>query len=285
MKENKLFSFLYVVTLITLLLFLNYCSEDKNNPLNSNENNIEQIEGYSLVWNDEFNDSQVNLIDWVYEVNADGGGNNELQYYTSRAENSFVNEGNLHIVAKRESFTGPDGARDYTSARMTTQNRQTFQYGIIKARIKLPYGQGLWPAFWMLGDNISQVGWPKCGEIDIMEMIGGGNGRDNVVYGTLHWDSNGHAEFGRSFSLSSGIFNNDFHEFTINWDSEKIEMLVDGQVFNTVVITNASMSEFHQPFFIILNVAVGGNWPGAPNNQTVFPQEMIVDYVRVYQKK
>jgi len=136
----------------------------------------------------------------------------------------------------------------------------------------------------MLGSNIDLLGWPQCGEIDIMEMIGGGDERDNATYGTLHWDANGHQEKGKSEKLLSGIFNDDFHEFTVNWDSTKVEWQLDNKSFSSLDITDHLMSEFHQDFFIILNLAVGGNWPGNPNSQTVFPQEMVVDYVRVYQK-
>ncbi len=271
----------YIILLIVFSVILTYCSDSGTNP--DDKDTAPVVEGYNLVWNDEFEGSSIDLNKWVHEVNGNPD-NNELQYYSPRVENSYVNNGSLYIVARREQFTGTDGTRDYTSARMTTQNTQTFQYGKVTARMKLPFGQGLWPAFWMLGSNINQVSWPECGEIDIMEMIGGGNGRDNVTHATLHWDNNGYQSLTQSFALGDGIFNNDFHEFTINWDSEKIEWLLDDQIFFTLPITDASMSEFHQPFFIIFNVAVGGNWPGAPNPQTVFPQEMVVDYVRVYQK-
>ena len=281
----KYMNYLYFTLLILLSATLTYCSEDKNNPVEENGNiDSVKIEGYTLFWNDEFDGATVDNEKWSYEVNADGGGNNELQYYTSRLENSFVNEGNLHIVAHQEEYSAEGQTRYYTSARLVTKNAKSFMYGKITARIKLPYGQGIWPAFWMLGLNINDVGWPKCGEIDIMEMVGGGDGRDNVTHGTLHWDDNGHKFQGNSKSLSNGIFNDDFHEFTINWDNEKIDWFLDDNIFYTLNISDQSMSEFHQHHFIILNLAVGGNWPGNPSPQTVFPQEMVVDYVRVYQK-
>jgi beta-glucanase (GH16 family) len=272
----------------TLLLFLSVslinCSEDKNNPVKEDEKGESiEIEGYNLLWNDEFEGSSIDPANWSYEVNADGGGNNELQYYTSRQENSNLSDGYLNIISRQEEYTSNGKTRYYTSARLVTQETKSFMYGKITARIKLPYGQGIWPAFWMLGININEVGWPKCGEIDIMEMIGGGDGRDNVTHGTLHWDDNGHKYQGGSKKLASGIFNDDFHEFTINWDSEKIEWLLDGQPYYSLNITSEAMSEFHQHFFIILNLAVGGNWPGDPVPQTLFPQTMQVDYVRVYQ--
>jgi beta-glucanase (GH16 family) len=156
-------------------------------------------------------------------------------------------------------------------------------YGRIEASLKLPYGQGLWPAFWMLGINISQIGWPACGEIDIMEMIGGGDGRDNVTHGTLHWDDNGRKYRGGSTSCDEGILHDNFHVYAVEWDEEKIDWYFDDELYFTLDITDPAMSEFHEHFFIILNVAVGGNWPGDPDASTVWPQEMIVDYVRVYE--
>jgi beta-glucanase (GH16 family) len=212
------------------------------------------------------------------EIGGSGWGNNELQYYTNNTTNAMVNNGLLTITALKESY----GGRQYTSARITTQNKFTFKYGRVEARIKLPYGQGIWPAFWMLGANFSSVGWPTCGEVDIMEMVGG-TGKDNRVYSTLHWDNGGHQEYGSSYSLSPGIFADDFHVFSIEWDENKIRSYVDGNPFFVIDITPAFLSEFHQNFFLIMNVAVGGNWPGSPNASTVFPQTMQVDYVRVYQ--
>lgn len=272
-----------IIAFIIFFGFTTFGCSDNSNPTKENDDSL-NIEGYTLIWNDEFEGSKINSSNWIHEVNGYGGGNNELQYYTDREENSFVSGGNLHIIAKQETYTGVDGTRYYTSARMNTQFTQTFKYGKITARIKLPYGQGIWPAFWMLGENISQIGWPSCGEIDIMEMIGGGDGRDNVVHGTLHWEQNGHQYYGGSTKLVSGIFADDFHEFTINWDSEKIEWLLDGVVYHTASIQPQHMAAFHNEFFIILNLAIGGNWPGNPSAQTVFPQEMLVDYVRVYSK-
>lgn len=274
----------FIVLLIMLSALFTYCSRDNSNSENRNSGDDSlNIAGYNLVWNDEFDGDQIDKNKWMNVVTGNPA-NNELQYYTSRDENSYVKDGNLFIIAKREEYTGPDGTRSYTSARLNTSKTKTFQYGKVTARIKLPQGQGIWPAFWMLGSNIDLLGWPQCGEIDIMEMIGGGDDRDNTTYGTLHWDANGHQEKGESEKLSSGIFNDDFHEFTVNWDSTKVEWFLDNKSFSTLDITDHLMSEFHQEFFIILNLAVGGNWPGNPNSETVFPQEMVVDYVRVYQK-
>jgi beta-glucanase (GH16 family) len=233
-----------------------------------------------LVWADEFN--YTGLPDpskWNMETGGNGWGNNELQYYTNTENNAMVENGILTITARKESFQGSD----YTSARITTQNKFDFKYGRIEARMKLPYGQGLWPAFWMLGANFNSVGWPACGEIDIMEMVGGTN-QDNTVYSTLHWDNNGSkADYGKSYTLPTGNFADGYHIFAIEWNNTKITAFVDDTQYFVIDITPAALSEFQQNFFIILNVAVGGTWPGPPDASTVFPQTMEVDYVRVYQ--
>ncbi|OGU70156.1 MAG: hypothetical protein A2V93_03745 [Ignavibacteria bacterium RBG_16_34_14] len=244
---------------------------------------IAQISLYSqnwqLVWFDEFNETSLDLNSWTREVGGNGWGNNELQYYTDRENNSYLQDGKLIIKAIKENY----GGRSYTSARLKTQNKKFWKYGKIEVRMKLPFGQGIWPAFWMLGQNISSVGWPACGETDIMEMIGG-QGREKTVYGTAHWDNNGqHAQYGGSYTLPSGTFADDFHNFKIEWNQTFIKWLVDDILYNTINITPASLSEFHQNFFIILNLAVGGNWPGYPDTTTIFPQYLEVDYVRVYQ--
>lgn len=238
----------------------------------------ESYAGYDLIWQDEFSGTELSS-DWTYEIGtgSNGWGNNELQYY--RRENASVSNGFLVIQAREENFN----SNSYTSSRIITQNRQSFQYGRIDIRAKLPEGQGIWPALWMLGDSFSTVGWPDCGEIDIMEMIGG-SGRENTVHGTIHWDNNGsYASFGGDYSLSSGTFTDEFHVFSIIWDASSIEWYVDDILYHTVDITPAGMSEFRDSFFLIFNVAVGGNWPGSPDATTSFPQSMIVDYVRVFQ--
>jgi len=237
-----------------------------------------QAQNWELVWNDEFSDSTLNLNSWTRETGGHGWGNNEWQYYTDREINSYVANGRLTIKALAESF----GGKNYTSARLKTQNKKFWKYGKIEARMKLPYGQGIWPAFWMLGQNISSVGWPACGEIDIMEMIGG-SGREKTVHGTLHWDNGGsHAQSGGSYSLPAGTFSDAFHIFRIEWNQSSIKWYVDNIHYYTLSIIPSGLSEFHQEFFIILNLAVGGNWPGYPNSTTVFPQTLEVDYIRVY---
>ena len=238
-------------------------------------------EGMNLIWQDEFNGSSLNETEWNFEVNGDGGGNNELQYY--RRENTSLSDGFLTIEAKKETYLG----KSYTSSRLTTQHKFSFQYGRVDIRAILPKGQGLWPALWMLGDNISTVGWPKCGEVDIMEMIGGGAGRDDTTHGTLHWDNSGSYACtcgqNEGYTLTDGVFADKFHVFSIEWNQTTIKWYLDDVLFNTVDITGAELSEFHDTYFLIFNVAVGGNWPGSPNSSTVFPQTMVVDYVRVFQ--
>jgi len=236
-------------------------------------------QNYQLVWFEEFSNSTIESANWTHETGGNGWGNNELQYYTNRDVNSYILGGNLVIEAKKESYSG----KNYTSARMITKGKRNFTYGKIEARIRLPYGQGIWPAFWMLGENISTVGWPSCGEIDIMELIGGG-ANDKKVYGTAHWQTNIHASYGGNYTISSGIFANDYHVFSIIWNSKSIQWFVDGNKYVTLDITDAALQAFHKNNFIILNLAVGGNWPGNPDATTIFPQKMYVDYVRVYQE-
>ena len=192
----------------------------------------------------------------------------------------FGGDGYLTITAKQQNI----GSQVYTSSRIKTQGIQSFQYGRVDIRAKLPYGKGMWPALWMLGDNITSDGWPACGEIDIMELVGGGSYNDRTVYGTIHWDQTGsHASYGNNSTLSSGRFFDEFHVFTIVWDSSSIKWYMDDQLYNTADISPQDLSEFHNTFFFIFNVAVGGTWPGSPDNSTQFPQTMIVDYVRVFQ--
>jgi len=236
---------------------------------------------YNLVWADEFNGTSLNTSDWNYETGTgnSGWGNNELQYYMS--DNTLVKDGVLTITAKRQSVF----ASDYTSSRLTTQGKKSFQFGRIDIRAALPKGQGLWPAIWMLGNDISSVGWPKCGEIDIMELIGGSGSRDRTVHGTVHWDDNGtKKDNGRPNSLLSGDFSQEWHVFSLIWDENEIKWLRDDIQYHSINISSAAMSEFRQKFFFIFNVAVGGNWPGSPDASTKFPQRMHVDYISVFQR-
>jgi beta-glucanase (GH16 family) len=234
--------------------------------------------GLALVWQDEFNGTSLNTTYWTHEIGGSGWGNNELQYY--QENNTLVENGMLIIRAKRENVDG----RNYTSSRIITLGKYSFKYGRVDIRAKLPKGQGIWPALWMLGANIKTVGWPKCGEIDIMEMIGG-TGNDNKVHGTVHWDNGGsHAQYGGSTSLAGGkIFADEFHVFSIVWDESFIKWYLDDVQFHVIDITPEGLSELRQDHFFIFNVAVGGNWPGSPDASTTFPQFMAVDYIRVFQ--
>jgi beta-glucanase (GH16 family) len=286
----------YIIFFLFMALIYQSCKEDEKEaavpipPIEEEptENEFESplsYEGYTLVWNDEFEGNSLSS-DWVFDLGDGcpdlcGWGNNELQSYTQ--DNVRVQDGHLIIQARRER----SGGRDYTSSRIKTKDKQSFKYGRIDIRAKLPKGQGIWPALWMLGDNIDQVGWPRCGEIDIMEMVGGNAfGRDNRVHGTVHWDNNGsHAEFGGHVTLNNGIFNDKFHVFSIIWDEAKIVWLLNDDPFHEIDTSPSGLDEFRESFFFLFNVAVGGNWPGSPDGTTTFPQQMVVDYVRVFQKE
>ena len=239
-------------------------------------------EGYSQVWSDEFDGSEVDENNWGYDIGGSGWGNNELEFYTNR--NAYLTDGNLVIRANKENY----GGREYTSSRLKTQSKQTVNYGRIDIRAVMPQGQGIWPALWMLGSNFPTVGWPHSGEIDIMEMIGG-NGRENTVHGTAHWynqSSNQNASYGGNYGLPSGeTLSTNFHVFSIDWDSTSITWYLDHVQYHTMAINDSSsLAAFRKDFFFIFNIAVGGNWPQYPDASTVFPQRMVVDYVRVFQK-
>jgi len=238
--------------------------------------------GYSLVWNDEFSGNSLDLNNWNQEIgNGNGGwGNNELESYTNSLKNTFVSNGNLIIEARRETVD----VYNYTSGRMTTQEKKFFKFGRIDIRAKLPVGKGLWPALWMLGTNISSVGWPACGEIDNMELIGT---YPATVYGTLHWSNmvGIHTSKGSNYSLLSGDFSKQFHVFSLLWVENNLQLYVDDQKYLDISISDVGADNY--PFnanqFFIFNVAVGGNWPGSPDYTTEFPQRMFVDYIRVFQ--
>lgn len=220
---------------------------------------------------------------WTFDVGGDGWGNQQLEFNTDRPENvSLDGEGHLRIVARRESFMG----NDYTSGRIKTQGLFEQQHGRFEARIKLPLGQGLWPAFWMLGANVEEVPWPGCGEIDIMEYVGQ---RPARAFGTLHGPGySGAAAIGGDFELSGGeTFADDFHVFAVEWDPGRVTFLVDDEVYH--IIRSAEVSGlgdwvFNNEFFMLLNLAVGGTLGGQVGTDTVFPAEMLIDYVRVYER-
>ena len=245
---------------------------------------------WSLVWSDEFdgpNGSPVDSGKWSFDIGGNGWGNNELETYTSRTANADLEGGTLVIKALKETFTGTDGiTRNYTSARLLTKTKFTQMYGRFEARMKIPYGQGLWPAFWMLGDNIGTAGWPTCGEIDIMENIGK---EPSIVHGTFHGPGYSGAQgVSAAYTLPNGQkFSDDFHTFAVEWEPNVMRFYVDGLLYKTRTPSDLPAGKtwvFDHPFFIILNVAVGGGFPGNPDASTVFPQQLVVDYVRVYQR-
>jgi beta-glucanase (GH16 family) len=229
---------------------------------------------WNMIWSDEFNGTSLDPAKWTPEIGASGWGNNEWQYYTGTPNNVQFSDGQLHIIARND---GPAG-QQYTSARLITKNNFSFKYGRVSGRLQLPLGQGIWPAFWMLGANIDQVPWPACGEIDIMEHIN----NEAKIYGTTHW-SNG----GWTYNTGSIVTPvTGFHEYTVEWDSLSVRFFMDGVQYHQHMINtgNGSLDEFTKPFFLLLNVAVGGNWPGYPDGSTIFPVQMDVDYVRVWQR-
>jgi hypothetical protein len=231
-----------------------------------------------LVWQDEFNEASLSTANWTHElgngcsIGLCGWGNNELETYSDAPENIRLEDGKLIITARDEGSS-------FTSARIKTQDKVEVQFGRIDVRAKLPKGQGIWPAIWMLGENITEVGWPACGEIDIMELVGH---QPAQTHGTVHYDNNGYQQSTGSTALSSGDFSEKFHVFTIVWDYNVITWYVNNKEFKTFRNTNIASYPFNKPFFFIMNVAVGGNWPGPPDETTIFPQEMRVDYVRVF---
>jgi beta-glucanase (GH16 family) len=245
-------------------------------------------DSWTLVWSDEFNDPNGSAVDrskWAFDIGGSGWGNHELEYYTARTDNAQIQDGNLAIKALPEKYTGADGVtKNYTSARLKTLGKFSQTYGRFEARVKTPYGQGLWPAFWMLGDDIDKVGWPACGEIDIMENIGKEPG---IVHGSIHGPGYvGDTGLEAPYTLKRH-FADDFHVFAIEWDPDSVSFYVDRDLY--VRRTRADLQPgwkwvFDKPFFVLLNVAVGGDWPGNPDSTTVFPQTMLVDYVRVFQK-
>ncbi len=240
-----------------------------------------------LIWSDEFDGTAGSLPDaskWSIETSGGGFGNHELESYTNRPENVQQRDGNLVITARKESFTGSDKIqRDYTSARLQTKGHFAHTYGRFEARMRLPSGKGIWPAFWLLGDNVDTAHWPACGEIDILETIGD----PHTMYSTLHGPGySGKNGISAKFPLPAGQAVDDaFHIYAVEWAPERIRFFFDD---NLIVertpkdLPSGATFVYDHPFFILLNLAVGGDWPGSPNERTVFPQKLLVDYVRVY---
>jgi beta-glucanase (GH16 family) len=235
-------------------------------------------QGWNLAWSDEFDGTTIDPANWTYDIGGNGWGNVELEYYTNRPENARLENGMLIIEARSEKYEG----LPYTSARLKTQGLREFQYGRIEARMKLPSGQGIWPAFWMLGVGKS---WPLGGEMDVLEYIGK---TPDTVYQTVHGPGySGAKGIGSHYVLTADKLKNDFRVYAIEWQPNEIRWYVDDQqVFKVTPdqIPSGAQWVYDHPFYMILNLAVGGGWPGFPDSTTVFPQQLLVDYVRVYQK-
>ena len=288
---NSILKTLFVAS--TFFLFAFSCSEstadsDPNNNNNQQDPPEETEKEWQLVWSDEFDTDELDESKWSYQYGTgqseglQGWGNNELQYYTDREENIYIEGDMLHIVALAERYEG----MNYTSARIRTLNKGDWQYGRLEIRAKLPEAQGIWPAVWMLPTDELFGGWPKSGEIDIMEMVGH---EPETIHGTVHygpdWPNNQYT--GAPYTLEEGKFSDDFHVFSIEWEQNEIKWFVDGEHFFTVTPSDLSPHQypFNARFHMLINLAVGGNWPGSPDDTTEFPQKLIVDYVRVYQFK
>lgn len=259
---------------------------DTSSPSNSN-NEYDVGDDYTLVWQDEFQDDTLNTEFWNRQVVDAGTFNKEWQRYTDCEENAYIEDGCLVLQAIHENIR--HGHNQYTSARLNTANKLSWKYGKIVARIKLPYSKGLWPAFWMLGHDIDENGgatpWPQCGEIDILELYG--SNHDGVVEGNIHYaNAKGeHQMLGaHKYTLEQGKFADDFHIFELEWTAKEIIWKVDGETYASVDIDKGDRDEFHQAFFILLNIAVGGTWAKCPDDSSVFPQKMVVDWIRVYQR-
>lgn len=240
--------------------------------------------GFTLDWADEFNGTALDASIWSHQ-NGDGcpgncgWGNNELQYYTNRPQNFFFQDGKLIIEANKETFSG----KNYTSSKILTSGKKKIKYGRIDIRAKLPTGQGIWPAFWMMPQDDVYGGWPASGEIDIMEMVGH---EPNRTHGTVHYGTgwNDRKNISKSTTTTTGTLHDKFYVYSLEWKENEIKWFLDGNLFAT--LTKADLAGYNYPFneyfYLIFNLAVGGNWPGSPNAATYFPQWLIVDYVRVY---
>lgn len=241
---------------------------------------------WKLVWSDEFDGPEIDKSKWDFEIDGKGGGNGEEEYYTAKSENAHIEDGILKITAIKDGTDAEGKKHKFTSARMVTKGKFSWKYGRFEARIKMPIGQGVWPAFWLMPQDAVYGGWASSGELDIVEMIGKS---PDTAYGTIHygdkWPKNVHT--GDKIVLPSGTLHDDFHVYAVEWQEGVIRWYFDGQLYETQTkwYTKAAPfpAPFDQNFFILLNFAVGGAWPGKPSPSTVFPQSMDVDYVRVYQ--
>jgi len=275
---NFISKYIYKALVINGFLILSGCNSDNEQKIDS--------KNWQLTWSDEFNGAAGALPDatkWSFDIGngTEGWGNKELQYYTNNPSNiSTDGNGNLVITAKKETVSG----FSYSSARIKTKNLFAQTYGKFEARLKTPYGQGLWPAFWLLGSNVDTVNWPNCGEIDIMELRGQ---LPSIANCALHGPGySGTNPITGSYALMNSRFDFDYHIFAVEWDADKMDFFVDGFLYKRIEkneVTSKGQWAFDHNFFMILNLAVGGNYLGSPNVTTTFPQKMTIDYVRVYQ--
>lgn len=268
------------IALLCLLLVVSSTGCAPAAPPTATATPIPTLEGWKLLWHDEFDGDKIDPANWTYDIGGHGWGNGEMQYYTDRPENARLENGFLVIEARQEKYNGSY----YTSARLKSEGLQEFQYGRLEARLKVPEGKGFWPAFWMLGSNFKQVGWPDCGEIDIMEYVGR---EPDLILGTLHGPGYSGALGFSQWNRQTYNIADDFHTFAIEWDEAQITWFYDGEAYHTVTHEDVGNRPwvFDQPFFFIINLAVGGTLGGMVSPQTVFPAQYLVDYVRVYEKQ
>jgi beta-glucanase (GH16 family) len=278
---KPIFTALVTLTIVIFFLTISFPNSRKQAP---------HTPKWVLTWNDEFNAADGTPVDqskWTQVMGGSGWGNDELEYYTESPRNAHQERGSLVIEALQEPYTGPDGVtRQYTSARLKTAGKFSQAYGRFEARIKMPRGQGIWPAFWLLGDDISAVKWPRCGEIDIVENLGS---EPSIAHGTIHGPGySGQRGISSAYTLPDDHhFTDNFHLFAVEWEPEEIRFYVDEDLFATKRPSDLPAGArwvYDHPFFVILNLAVGGKWPGNPDATTQFPQKMLVDYVRVYRR-
>lgn len=276
--RNSLITRLIPIVILSALLssFGTACTSSQ---ARVNPTPIPAPEGWTLTWHDEFEGDKIDPANWTYDLGAGGWGNGEAQHYTSRKENARLENGLLVIEARQEKYQDSY----YTSARLKTQGLQEFQYGRIEARLKVPTGKGLWPAFWMLGNDFDGSNWPDCGEIDIMEYLGK---EPDLIMGTLHGPGYSGALGISKWNRQSYNIADDFHTYAIEWSPDQIDWFYDGVKYHTVTRDDVGDRKwvFDHPFFILLNLAAGGQLPGPIGLDTVFPAQFLVDYVRVFQK-
>ena len=273
-------------SIIAVCFFFFACSEEEMVSQNKETNDWE-IEGWIIVWQDEFDKESLDLTKWSREIGGHGWGNNELQFYTDSDSNSYVENGNLILKAQvvPQGIGSSKGLRYYSSARLRTYGKGDWKYGRIEVKAKVASGQGIWPAIWMLPTDWLFGGWPSSGEIDIMEHVGYDLG---VVHGSVHTEAYNHKiNTQRSSARKIANVDTEFHVYSIIWDKDKISFFIDDVqyfLFENDQQGNYKTWPFDQRFHLLINIAVGGDWPGNPDNSTNFPRKMLVDYVRVYEK-